>query len=70
MKNDSLKGEVTLLYLTRQMREEMDLAWKDFFEKNPSEKEADVWRRIGERFRSEQNSKDQDKRLLIAVQNA
>jgi hypothetical protein len=61
MKNGSLKREVTFLYVKRQMREEMELAWKDFFEKNPGKKEEDVWRRIEERLRSKQNSKDQDK---------
>jgi hypothetical protein len=61
MRNDSLKQEVTFLYIKRQMREEMDLAWKDFFGKNPGKKEEDVWRRIEERLRSKQNSKDQDK---------
>ena len=61
MKNDSLKREVTFLFVKRQMREEMDLAWKDFFGKNPGRKEEDVWRRIEERLRSKQNSKDQDK---------
>jgi len=61
MRNDSLKREVTFLFVKRQMREEMDLAWKDFFEKNPGKKEEDVWRRIEERLRSKQNSKDQDK---------
>ncbi len=61
VKNDSLKKEATFLYVKRQMREEMDLTWKDFFEKNPGKKEEDVWRRIEERFRSEQNLKDQDK---------
>ncbi len=50
MKKDSLKREVTFLYVKRQMREEMDLAWKDFFEKNPGKKEEDVWRRIEERL--------------------
>jgi hypothetical protein len=69
MKNNSLKGEVTLLYLRRQMREEMDLTWKDFFEKNPGEKEADIWRRIEERLRSEENSEVQDKRVVAMVQN-
>ena len=63
VKNDSLKREVTFLYVKRQMREEMDLAWKDFFQKNPGRKEEDVWRLIEERLRSKQNSKDQDKRV-------
>ena len=69
MKNNSFKGKVTLLYLRRQMREEMDLAWTDFFEKNPGKKE-NVWRRIEERLRIEENSEDQDKRVLVMGQNA
>ena len=63
LKNDSLKREVTFLYVKRQMREEMNLAWKDFFEKNPGKKEEDVWRRIEERLRSKQNSKDQTRKF-------
>ena len=61
MRNDSLKREVAVLRAMQKMREEMDLAWKDFFEKNPGKKEEDVWRRVEERLRSKQNSKDQDK---------
>jgi hypothetical protein len=61
MKNDSLKQEVAFLYVKQQMREEMILAWDDFFKKNPGKKEEDVWRRIEERLRSKQNPKDQDK---------
>jgi len=61
MRNDSLKREVAFLRAMQKMREEMDLAWKDFFEKNPGKKEEDVWRRVEERLRSKQNSKDQDK---------
>jgi hypothetical protein len=61
MRNDSLKREVAFLHPMQKMREEMDLAWKDFFEKNPGKKEEDVWRRVEERLRSKQNSKDQDK---------
>ena len=34
-----------------KMREEMDRAWKDFFEKNPSKKEADILRQVEERMR-------------------
>ncbi len=37
--------------LLETMREEMDRAWKDFFEKNPSKKEADILRRVEERMR-------------------
>ncbi len=34
-----------------KMREEMERAWKDFFEKNPSKKEADILRQVEERMR-------------------
>jgi len=61
MKNDSLRREVTFLFIKRQMREEMVLAGEDFFKKNPGKKEEGVWRRIEERLRSKENSKDQDK---------
>ena len=61
MRNDSLKREVAFLSAMQKMTEEMDLAWKDFFEKDPGKKEEDVWRRVEERVRSKQNSKDQDK---------
>jgi hypothetical protein len=61
MKNDSLKREVAFLYVKQQMREEMVLAWEDFFEKNPGKKQEDIWRRIEERLRSKQDSKDQGK---------
>lgn len=61
MKKDLLKREVTFLYVKQQMREEMDLAWKDFFEKNPGKNEEEVWRRIEERLRSIQNPQDQDR---------
>jgi len=45
----------------QKMKEEMDLAWKDFFKKNPDKKEEDVWRWVEERLRSKQSSKDEDK---------
>ena len=61
MRNDSLKREVAFLRAMQEMREEIDLAWKDFLEKNPGKKEEDVWRRVEERLRSKQNWKDQDK---------
>jgi len=61
MRNNLLEGEVALLCALQKMREEMDRAWKDFFEKNPDKKEEDVWRRVEEQLRSKQNSKDQDK---------
>jgi hypothetical protein len=61
MRNDSSKREVAFLRAMQKMREEMDLAWKDFFEKNPGKKEEDVWGRVEERLRSKQNSNDQDK---------
>ncbi len=34
-----------------KMRGEMDRAWKDFFEKNPFEKEEDILRQVDERMR-------------------
>ena len=60
-RDGSLKREAAFLYVKQQMREEMTLAWEDFFGKNPGEKEEDVWRRVEERLRSNQNSEDQDK---------
>ena len=54
-----MKREVAFLRAMQKMREEMDRAWKDFFEKNPDEKEEDVRRRVEERLRSKQNSNDQ-----------
>jgi hypothetical protein len=65
MRNDSLKREVSFLRAMQKMREEMDLAWKDFFEKNPGKKEGDVWRWVEERLRSVQNSKDQRRGVPI-----
>jgi hypothetical protein len=59
MRNDLLEGEVALLCALQKMREEMDRAWKDFFEKNPDKKEEDIWRGVEERLRNKQNSKDQ-----------
>ncbi len=37
--------------LLEKMREEMGRAWKDFFEKNPCEKEPDILREIEKRMR-------------------
>ncbi len=34
-----------------KMREEMDRAWKDFFEKNPSKRETDIFRQVEERMK-------------------
>jgi hypothetical protein len=50
-----------LLHLKQKIREQMDLAWRDFFEKNPDKKREDVLRWLAERLRSVQNSKDEDK---------
>jgi hypothetical protein len=61
MKNDSLKREVAFLYVKQQMREEMVLAWGDFFDKNPGANEEDLWRRIEERLRSNHDVKDRNK---------
>jgi hypothetical protein len=68
--NDSLKRQVALLRAMREMRSEMDRVWKDFFEKNPGEKEEVVRRWLDDRLRSLQNSEDQDRGVLITAQNA
>ena len=68
--NNSLKRQVALLRAMQEMRSEMDRVWKDFFEKNPAEKEEVVRRWLEERLRSPQNSEDQDKGILITAQNA
>ena len=54
MRNQSFQREVALLHVMQRMTKEMDLAWKDFFEKNPGKKEEDVWRGLEERLRSKQ----------------
>jgi len=59
MRNVLLEGEVALLSALQKMREEMDRAWKDFFKKNPDKKEENVWRRVEDRLRNKENSKDQ-----------
>ena len=62
IKNRSFKSEkVVLLDLTQNMREQMDLVWKDFFEKNQGEKTEVVLRWLEERFRSVPNLEDEDK---------
>jgi hypothetical protein len=53
MRKDSLKWEAALLRAMQKMRGEMDRVWKDFFEKNPAEKEEVVRRWLEERLRSE-----------------
>ena len=53
--------QVTLVQLKQKIREEMDLVWKDFFEKNPGKKGEDVLRWLEERFRIVQDSEDEDK---------
>jgi bacterioferritin (cytochrome b1) len=50
--NSSFKRQVALLRAMQEMREEMDRVWKDFFEKNPDEKEEDIRRWLEERLRS------------------
>ena len=70
MKNNTLKRHVAFLRAMQEMREEMDRVWKDFFEKNPEEKEEVVRRRLEGRLRSLQNSKDLQKGVLITVKNA
>ena len=54
MRNHSLKREVSFLHVMQKMRKEMDLAWKDFFEKNPGKNKEDIWRWLEERLRSKQ----------------
>ena len=49
------------MHLKQKIREEMDLVWRDFFEKNPGKKREDVWGWLEERLRSVQNSNDEDK---------
>ena len=70
MKNNTLKRHVAFLRAMQEMREEMDRVWKDFFEKNPEEKEVVVRRSLEGRLRSLQNSKDLHKGVLITVKNA
>jgi len=53
--DDSLKKEAAFSRAEKKMREEMDQAWKDFFEKNPDTKEEDVRRRVEERLKSKQD---------------
>ena len=50
-RNKSLKQHIGFSRAVQKMREEMDRAWNDFFEKNPSEKERGVRRRIEEQSR-------------------
>ena len=58
-------GQDALLHLKQKIRGEMDLAWRDFFEKNPGKKREDVLRWLEERLRSVQNSKDEDKEVYV-----
>jgi len=58
MTNDLMEREVALLCALQKMSEEMDRAWKDFFENNPDKKEENVWRRVEERLGSKQNAKN------------
>jgi hypothetical protein len=67
--SNSLKRHVAFLRAMQEMREEMDRVWKDFFEKNPGEKEEVARRWLEERLRSVQNSKDQHKGVPITVKN-
>ena len=69
IKNNSLKRDVVLFRVMQEMREEMERVWKDFFEKNPEEKKEVVGRWLEERLKSMRISHDQDKGVLIIVQN-
>lgn len=53
--NDSLRREDACSRAEQKMREEMDQAWKDFFEKNPDMKEEDIRRRVEERLRKKRD---------------
>jgi len=68
--NNSLKQQVALLRAVQKMGEEMDRVWRDFFEKNSDKKEQVVRQWLEERLRSVQDLKDQDRGVLITVQNA
>jgi len=70
MKNNSLKRHIAFLRAVQGMREEMDRVWKDFFEKNPGEKEEVARRWLEGRLRSLQNSKNQHKGVPITVEDA
>jgi hypothetical protein len=52
--NNSSKRKSAFSRAKQKMKEEMDQAWKDFFEKNPDMNEKDIRRRIKERLRSKQ----------------
>ena len=49
------------MHTIQKIRQEMEQVWKDFFEKNPDEKEEVILRWLEERLRSIQNSRDEDK---------
>jgi len=55
MRGDLLEAEAALFCALQKMREEMDRAWKDFFEKNPEERREDLWRRVEECLKDKQN---------------
>jgi hypothetical protein len=52
--NNSSKRKSAFSRAKQKMKEEMDQAWKDFFEKNPDIKEEDLRQRIEERLRKKQ----------------
>ena len=37
--------------LSEKMKDEMDRAWKDYFEKNPSKEESAILRQVEERMK-------------------
>ena len=69
-KDNTLKRHDAFSRRKQEMREEMDRVWKDFFEKNPDENKEVILRWLEERLRNVRDSKDHDKGVLIAVQNA
>ena len=60
MKNNSLKRHVPFLRGMQETREEMDRVWKDFFEKNPDEKEEVIRQWFEERFHQGQKRIEED----------
>ncbi len=59
MKNVSSKRKAAVLRARREMKKEMDLAWEDFFKKNPGIGEEEVRRRVEEWLKSRIEGKNE-----------
>ncbi len=59
MKNDSSKRKAAISRARRNMKEEMDRAWEDFFKKNPGMNEEEVRRRVEEWLKSRIQGKNE-----------